>query len=72
MSLISDFLTRETVTLKEIQSLTGMLNFACSGVVPGRVFLRRLIDLTVGIHSPYHYVRINREVKADLKLCSLF
>ena len=59
LSLISDFLTRKKVTLKEIQSLTGMLNFACSVVVPGRAFLRRLIDLTVGIHSPYHFVRLN-------------
>jgi len=68
LTLISDFLTRKKVTMKEIQSLTGMLNFACSVVVPGRAFWRRLIDLTVGIHSLYHYVRINREVKAVLKL----
>ena len=38
LSLISDFLTRKKVTLKEIQSLTSMLNFACSVVVPGRAF----------------------------------
>lgn len=49
-----------------------MLNFACSVVVPGRAFLRRLIDLTVGVQSPHHYVRINREVKADLKLWQSF
>ena len=64
LSLIANFLTRKKVTLKEIQSLTGMLNFASSVVVPGRAFLRRLIDLTVGVHSPHHYVRINKEVKA--------
>ena len=39
LSLIASFLTRKKVTLKEIQSLTGMLNFACSVVVPGRAFL---------------------------------
>ena len=72
LSLLSDFLTRRKVTLKEIQSLMGMLNFACSVVVPGRAFLRRLIDLNVGIHSPYHFVRLNREVKADLKLWQSF
>ena len=47
LCLISDFLTRKKVTLKEIQSLTGMLNFACSVVVPGRAFLRSFIDLTI-------------------------
>ena len=72
LSLIANFLTRKKVTLREIQSLTGMLNFACSVVVPGRAFLRRLIDLTVGVHSPHHYVRINREVKADLQLWQSF
>ena len=32
---ISIFLQRRKVTLKEIQSLTGLLNFACAVVVPG-------------------------------------
>ena len=72
LSLIANFLTRKKVTLIEIQSLAGMLNFACSVVVPGRAFLRRLIDLTVGVHSPSHYVRINRETKTDLKLWQSF
>ena len=72
LGLIANFLTRKKVTLREIQSLTGMLNFACSVVVPGRAFLLRLIDLTVGIHSPHLYVRLNREVKADLQLWQPF
>lgn len=72
LSLIASFLTRMKVTLKEVQSLTGMLRFACSLVFPGRAFLRRLIDLTVGIHSLYHFIRIYREAKADLKLWQLF
>ena len=67
-SLISEFLRRKKVTLKEVQSLTGLLNFACSVVRPGRAFLRRLIDRTVGIRSPEHRIRLNKEVKQDLKL----
>ncbi|XP_068721411.1 uncharacterized protein [Montipora capricornis] len=67
-SLISEFLQRKKVTLKEVQSLTGLLNFACSVVRPGRAFLRRLIDRTVGIRSPEHRIRLNKEVKQDLKL----
>ena len=47
--LLSAFLRRRKVTLQEIQSL---LNFACTVVVPGRAFLRRLIDLTIGVRKP--------------------
>ncbi|WAR08396.1 LOW QUALITY PROTEIN: hypothetical protein MAR_018354 [Mya arenaria] len=38
-------------TLQELQSLTGLLNFACAVVVPGRAFLRRMIDLTLAAPS---------------------
>ena len=47
-TFLSDFLRHKKVSLKETQSLIGLLNFACSVVVPGRAFLRRLIDLTKG------------------------
>ena len=70
--LISGFLKRRKVTLREIQSLTGLLNFACNVVVPGRPFLRRLIDLTLGIRSPHFLIRLNREVEEDLKVGNNF
>ena len=70
--LISAFLKRRKVTLREIQSLTGLLNFACSVVIPGRAFLRRLIDLTIGISNPSFQVRLSREVKADLSVWQNF
>lgn len=57
---------KKKATLRELQSLTGVLNFACSVVVPGRSFLRRLIDLTIGLKRPGHFVRVSKEVKADL------
>ena len=66
--LISEFLGRKKETLKEVQSLSGLLNFACSVIKPGRAFLRRLIDPTVGIRSPHHLIRLNKEVKEDLKV----
>ena len=65
--LISDFLKRKKVTLKEVQSLTGHLNFACCVILPGRAFLRRLIDLTIGIQSLFNFIRLKKEVKADLR-----
>ena len=69
-ALLWEFLRRKKATLREVQSLTGLLNFACS--VPGRAFLRRLIDLTVGIQSPHHLIRLSKDVKEDLKVWQSF
>ena len=57
---------RKSVQLRELQSLIGTLNFACKVVVPGRAFLRRLIDLTCGVVSPNRHVGLNVEARADL------
>ena len=64
-SLILSFLNREKATLREIQSLIGVLSFSCS-VIPGRGFLRRLIDLTLHVTKPHFHIRITRQVKLDL------
>ena len=54
------------VTLKELQQLLGFLQFCCRAISPGRAFLRRLIDLTRGLHQPYHRRRITTEARLDL------
>ena len=69
-ALIAAFLTQRKVSLKNIQSLTGLLNFAC--MVPGRAFLHRLIDLTIGIRSPHILIRLSKEVKEDLSVWQNF
>ncbi|KAI8515695.1 hypothetical protein Bbelb_065080 [Branchiostoma belcheri] len=43
---VQEFIQRSSASLKEIQSLVGLLNHVCQVVSPGRAFLRRLIDLT--------------------------
>ena len=59
---------KKKVTLKELQSLIGLLNFACSVVTPGRVFLRRLINLTIGIKHSHYFIRLTSQAKKDLRL----
>lgn len=63
---------RRSVTLLELQSLIGLLNFACNVVPPGRTFLRRLTNLTIGLSKPYHHTRLNLEARADLKAWQIF
>ncbi len=54
-----------TITKRDLQSIIGKLSFAAA-VVPGRAFLRRLIDLLVCVKKPYHYISLTRESILDL------
>ncbi|XP_062622103.1 uncharacterized protein LOC134283613 isoform X1 [Saccostrea cucullata] len=71
-SQIDVYKSRKKITLQELQSVIGLLNFACSVVPPGRTFLRRLIDLTKGLQKPHHRRRLGKEAKADLEAWSIF
>ena len=64
--LCEQFKKKKKVTLKELQSLIGFLNFACKVVVPRRAFLRRLIDLTKGVTSNHHHIRLTSEARRDI------
>ena len=50
VALIYEFLRCKKVSLKEMQSLIGLLNFTCSVIIPSRTFLRRMINLTIGVN----------------------
>ena len=55
------------MSLREVQSLIGLLNFVCRAVTPGRAFIRRLIDLTVGVQGKSTKVRVGSGAKLDMK-----
>ena len=63
---------RKSATLVELQSLIGLLQFACRVAPPGRVFLQRIIHLTVGLKKPHHHVRLNQAFFADLAMWRSF
>ena len=58
--LLTDFHKCQKVTLRELQSFKGLLNFTCSVVLPGRGFLRRLVDLTKGVRYPHHRIPLSK------------
>lgn len=58
--------------LRDLQSLLGLLNFACRVIVPGRAFLQRLIARTIGVMKPYFFVRLTAEAKKDLQVWLTF
>ena len=63
---LTEMLNCKKTTLKNIQSLIGLLNFACCVVPPGRAFLRRIINLTHGLKYPHHRRWVTVEAKADI------
>ena len=63
---LTEFLSCKRVSLKELHFLIGLFNFACCVVVPGREFLRHLIDLTKGIQKPHHRVRLTKDTKYNI------
>ena len=70
--LLKSFQGRRSVRLVELQSLIGTLQFACKVVVPGRTFLQRIINLTWGVPSRFHHIRLNREFFKDINMWKAF
>ena len=69
---LSEIRVRRKVTLRELQSLIGLLTFACCVDQSGRTFLRRLINRTKGIHQPHFHIRLNIESRLDIAAWLLF
>jgi len=69
---IDQLLTKNKITLRDLKSLIGKLHFATAVVKPGRAFLRRMHDLTIGIKTPHHFVRLTSQVKKYLSIWQSF
>ena len=67
-SMVKSLHKKKSVTLLELQQVLGMLNFCNRVVLPGRPFLRSLIDLTRGVQNPNHHIRLNKLNRSDLSI----
>jgi hypothetical protein len=65
-SLLLQWVGRKKCTKQDLLSLIGLLAFAAKVVKPGRMFIRRLIDLSTSVSSLHHYIYLNREARADI------
>lgn len=68
LNILYQYQNKKACTLKEIQSLVGVLNYACSVILPGRAFLRRFIQLTMKVSENQKFVSINKECKDDMAM----
>lgn len=67
-TLLNQAMNRKKLRLSELQSILGHLNFACKVIKPGRCFLRRLYDLTIGKTASHHFIKLSPDCRADLRL----
>ena len=78
LHLLGKACDKRKLKVKEIESLTGLLNFLCRSVRPGRVFTRRLyasIDRKMDANpklKQHHHVSLNREFRNDCEVWATF
>ena len=65
--LTTEWSRRRRCKKKELESLIGVLQFACKVIRPGRSFLRRMIALLSSVRSEFHYIRLTAEFRSDLE-----
>ena len=63
---IHETLHTSKTTLRDLQSIIGLLNFASQVVASGRAFIRRLIAATIGVKRPKHKIRVTSGMRLDL------
>lgn len=70
--LLLAYLDRKSITLKELQSLAGSLNF-CARAIPGAIaFNRRFYDASIGLSNPRHHLRVSSAMKEDMRMWLMF
>ena len=65
-SLVHEWIGKKSCTKRELLSLIGLLQHASKVVVPGRTFLRRLIDLSTMASELHHQIRLSHTARNDL------
>lgn len=67
MDLLTKWNNRKKCTKTELLSFTGKLSVICRVVKPGRIFLRRLYDLTKNVKAGHHRIYLNEQSRGDVR-----
>ena len=68
--LLQDLLfmhARKKCIKQELLSLIGKLSFACKILPAGRMFLRRLIDLSTTVKQLHRHIRLTTDARLDIR-----
>ena len=66
MLLLPKWLQKRSCQKQQLLSLIGKLSFICIVVRPGRMFLQRLIDLSMSVEKLSHHINVNKEAQLDI------
>lgn len=66
--LLLEVYSKSKVTLRKLQSLTGVLNFCVRAIPSARAFIRRFYDAMSGIRKCHHFVRVSSGMKQDIQM----
>lgn len=67
-NVLQKCLSLKKVTLRELQSLLGLLVFASKVIPMGQTFSKRLYRATCGVKSLYAHIRLTKHIKDDLRI----
>ena len=71
LHILNFVIDSKKITIKDVQKLTGLLNFLQRAIIPGRTFTRRLYDKLKlkdkkgCVLKPYHHINITKDIKND-------
>lgn len=65
-NLLKTFLSLKKITLRELQSLLGLLVSASHVIPMGRTFSKRFYRATCGAKSPFAHIQLTKNLKDDL------
>ena len=68
---IKIILNKKKVTVLRLQRITGLLNYMCKGIVPGRCYTRQIYSKFKGMKQ-YHHAKVDTKIQLDLKMWQTF
>ena len=78
LNLVRDVVECKKVTVRELQVLSGYLNFLTRAIHPGHVFTRRIYAkysknaLSGSCLKPHHHVKVDLQLKFDCEVWKVF
>ena len=70
--ILKSFLDKKSCSKKQLLSLLGHLNFAGRVIRPGRSFVSHLIHLSTRVKELHHFVKLDSEVRAEIRMWQEF